>query len=78
MIDLFQYNRDIREEWFTSKLEAGRWSVQHVPLPFQQTVELALAKYEEMETDGCFSHAELTSFIQYFKNEIVTDKAVFK
>ena len=68
----------VREDWITSKLEAGRWGVQHGPLPFQETIQLALAKYEGMETDGRFSHDELTSFIQYFKSEIFTPKAVFE
>ena len=68
----------VKEDWITSKLEAGRWGVQHVPLPFQETIQLALAKYEGMETDDRFSHDELSSFIQYFKNEIVTYKAVFE
>ena len=68
----------VNKDWIASKLEAGRWGVQQVPPPFQETVQLALANYIGIETDSRFSHDELTSFIQFLKNEIVTDKAVFE
>lgn len=60
----------VKEDWITSKLEAGRWGVENVPSPLRETVQLALTLYEGNKTEASFSVDELSTFKLWVLNQI--------